>query len=133
MNLNPTRHFHLAVMMLALCAVLTVAPLASAQSSDPLPMPDNFPTLGQMADRGTRNASADLMATAAFANGGDASANILQEGGAPVEVNISLNAQPTTPVTLTYGLIGNVLVHPKQITFTPENWNIPQTVEIHAL
>ncbi|WP_144060025.1 FG-GAP-like repeat-containing protein [Rhodopirellula sallentina] len=47
---------------------------------------------------------------------------------------ISLGARPTGPVTLSFdnGDIGSVNLVPASLTFTPENWNLEQTVSVQT-
>ncbi len=55
------------------------------------------------------------------------------ELGLPADsFSVALGAQPTAPVTLTFdnSAIDSVEVSPSTLTFTPENWNIAQTVDV---
>lgn len=60
-----------------------------------------------------------------------AATNTTSEAGASVDLAVTLTAQPTAPVTVTFsssdpseGAIN------QQLHFTPQNWNTPQTVKV---
>ena len=55
------------------------------------------------------------------------------EGGATDTYTVALGAQPTANVVVTVTSGGEVSVSPTQLTFTPTNWNLPQTVTITAV
>ena len=56
------------------------------------------------------------------------------ESGAGSSINVVLNAAPTQNVTLTIASFnGEISASPATVTFTPSNWNTPQTVTISAV
>ncbi len=55
------------------------------------------------------------------------------EDGASVQFNVALNAPPTSDVTITVvssSSEGTVSTNSTTLTFTPLNWNVPQTVTV---
>ncbi|MCB0878189.1 MAG: Ig-like domain repeat protein [Thermoleophilia bacterium] len=56
------------------------------------------------------------------------------EGGASQSFTIALQTIPTAPVTLDFTLTtGQATATPMTLTFTPGNWNVPQTVTVAAV
>lgn len=56
------------------------------------------------------------------------------EGGDGVRIDVVLDVQPTGDVTITVEVDnGYVTVDPATLTFTPDNWDTPQTVTITAV
>jgi len=55
------------------------------------------------------------------------------EGGAGDSYDVSLTAQPSSDVTITLGPDAQVTAGPAVLTFTPLDWNVPQTVTVTAV
>lgn len=55
------------------------------------------------------------------------------EGGASDSYTIVLDSQPTSDVTVLANSDGSVLLTPTTLTFTPQNWDTPQTVTVSAV
>lgn len=55
------------------------------------------------------------------------------EGGADAKYQVALNTKPTGPVVLTVQPDTQLKINPTVITFTPDNFNIPQTISVQAL
>ncbi|MFO0780429.1 MAG: choice-of-anchor Q domain-containing protein [Candidatus Gracilibacteria bacterium] len=55
------------------------------------------------------------------------------EGGANATFTVVLNAQPTDDVLVNFTSDTQVTSTPSVLTFTPANWNIPQTVTVQAV
>lgn len=55
------------------------------------------------------------------------------EGGATATYSVVLTSQPTSDVTITITPDAQVTVSPTTLTFTPANWNVPQTVTVTAV
>jgi hypothetical protein len=55
------------------------------------------------------------------------------EGGATDTYTVVLNTAPTANVTVTLSPGTQVTVAPTTLTFTPANWNVPQTVTVTAV
>jgi hypothetical protein len=54
------------------------------------------------------------------------------EGGATDSVDVVLTRKPTADVTVQLGSDGGVSISASSLTFTPQNWNQPQTVTVTA-
>ncbi len=130
-------HLRLVFIVLALCAVLSVVPLASAQS-EPLPMP---PAPGEenrswvfssftRFDEAERSNHNTIGMTLATLDGGNSIT--VTEGGAPVQITIRLNAQPAGTVKLRYMGPLNTIFQPARLTFTRNNWDVPQVVTVYG-
>jgi uncharacterized protein (TIGR03382 family) len=54
------------------------------------------------------------------------------EGGSPATFTVVLNTQPTADVTINLNISDptEATVSPASLTFTPSNWNVPQTVTV---
>lgn len=60
-----------------------------------------------------------------------AATNTTSEAGASVDLAVTLTAQPTAPVTVTVSSSDpSEGALSQQLLFTPQNWNIPQTVQV---
>ena len=59
--------------------------------------------------------------------------NRVKEGGLSDTYTVVLNARPADDVTIDLTTNGQVTVKPTSLTFTPANWNQPQTVTIQAV
>ncbi|MBE7383664.1 MAG: S8 family serine peptidase [Leptolyngbya sp. SIO1E4] len=57
----------------------------------------------------------------------------VSEAGGSDSYEVVLTSQPTGPVTVTLASDNEIEVSPVSLTFTPENWDIPQTVEVSAV
>jgi predicted extracellular nuclease len=55
------------------------------------------------------------------------------EGGASDTYDIVLNAPPSADVTITVSPDAQLQASPGTLTFTPANWNVAQTVTVHAV
>jgi hypothetical protein len=55
------------------------------------------------------------------------------EGGATDTYTVALTSKPTANVTVTMAADAQVSVSPVTLTFTPNNWNVPQTVTVAAV
>jgi len=55
------------------------------------------------------------------------------EGGSGDSFTVSLNSAPTANVTVTLAPDAQLTVSPLTLTFTPGNWNVPQTVTVNAV
>ncbi len=55
------------------------------------------------------------------------------EGGPAANYNLSLNTQPTGPVTIAIQPDTQLKVDPTSITFTPQNFSLPQTINVQAI
>ena len=55
------------------------------------------------------------------------------EAGATQEYSVTLNSQPTGPVTITVSADSQATATPTQLIFTPGNWSTPQTVTAGAV
>ncbi|HLO87914.1 MAG TPA: DUF4114 domain-containing protein [Nostocaceae cyanobacterium] len=55
------------------------------------------------------------------------------EGGATDSYTIVLNSQPTSNVTILLNRGTQVIAAPNPVVFTPQNWNIAQTVTVRAV
>jgi uncharacterized protein len=55
------------------------------------------------------------------------------EGGETDSYTLVLTTQPTADVTITVGGDAQVSVSPMALTFTPANWDVPQTVTVTAV
>jgi len=55
------------------------------------------------------------------------------EGGATDSYTVVLTSQPTANVTITINPGSQLTVSPRTLTFTPANWNVPQTVTVTAV
>jgi uncharacterized protein len=53
-------------------------------------------------------------------------------GGPPVRYTIALQTQPAADVTISVIADGLVTAVPPQLVFTPDNWEIPQSVTLQA-
>jgi len=62
----------------------------------------------------------------------DGSTNVT-EGGATDSYTVVLTSQPTANVTITINPGSQLTVSPTTLTFTPANWNVPQTVTVTAV
>lgn len=63
----------------------------------------------------------------------DGSTLVSEDGGSDT-YDVSLTAQPATSVTVTIqDVAGQVLPLPAELTFTPSNWNVPQSVIVTAI
>lgn len=56
----------------------------------------------------------------------------LVAGGASVSYNVVLGSKPTAPVTIAIVGDAQVVTNPTELTFTPENWDVPQSVSVGA-
>ncbi|MCU0464555.1 MAG: hypothetical protein MUF38_08275 [Anaerolineae bacterium] len=63
------------------------------------------------------------------------SANTLEltEGGDPATYTLVLGSQPTADVVVAPYALNEVSVSPVSVTFTPADWNIPQTVTVSVM
>ncbi|MBE7384090.1 MAG: hypothetical protein F6J95_022055 [Leptolyngbya sp. SIO1E4] len=57
----------------------------------------------------------------------------VSEAGDSDSYEVVLTSQPTAPVTVTLASDGEIEVSPVSLTFTPDNWDTPQTVEVSAV
>ncbi|WVL02390.1 hypothetical protein Dongsha4_05135 [Cyanobacterium sp. Dongsha4] len=57
----------------------------------------------------------------------------LTEGGATDSYTVLLNSQPTADVTITINPDSQSTTNVNPLVFTPQNWNIPQTVTVTAI
>jgi len=57
----------------------------------------------------------------------------VSEGGPAATYNLSLNSQPSGPVTVTIQPDTQLKVDPTSITFTPQNFSLPQTISVQAI
>ncbi|WP_281256869.1 Calx-beta domain-containing protein, partial [Candidatus Chloroploca asiatica] len=56
------------------------------------------------------------------------------EGGASASYSVRLESEPTAPVTITLGRdAAQVSVNRSSLTFTPQNWNVAQSVQVTAV
>ncbi|MBK8043178.1 MAG: hypothetical protein IPK21_11285 [Haliscomenobacter sp.] len=55
------------------------------------------------------------------------------EGGATDTYDVVLNSKPTAYVTITGAPDGQVWTNKSTLTFTPDDWNVPQTVTVSAV
>jgi hypothetical protein len=55
------------------------------------------------------------------------------EGGATDTFTITLNAQPTSDVTITFDVGTQVTFAPNPLVISPADWNVPQTVTVTAV
>jgi hypothetical protein len=55
------------------------------------------------------------------------------EGGATDTYSMMLTSQPTANVVITASVSSQAMVSPSTLTFTPSNWNTPQTVTVTAV
>jgi hypothetical protein len=62
----------------------------------------------------------------------DGSTNVT-EGGATDTYSVILSSQPTADVTVTVNPGSQLTTNPTQLTFTPQNWNVAQTVTVIAV
>jgi len=62
----------------------------------------------------------------------DGSTNIYEEEGSDA-YEVVLNSQPTSDVTINMNTGANVHVDPQFLTFTPDDWDVSQTVTVTAL
>ena len=58
---------------------------------------------------------------------------VVTEGGASDTYQVLLNTQPTADVTINLQPDGQTTVNQNSLVFTPENWNVPQTVTVNAV
>jgi hypothetical protein len=57
----------------------------------------------------------------------------VSEGGSTDTYTVVLNSAPTANVTITINPSTQVAVAPTTLTFTPANWNVPQTISVTAV
>jgi len=55
------------------------------------------------------------------------------EGGATDSYSVVLNAKPSANVTINLGVDSQITTNAPSLTFTPTNWNVPQTVTVSAV
>lgn len=58
---------------------------------------------------------------------------IVTEGGATDTFTITLTAEPTSDVTITFDVGTQVTFAPNPLVISPANWNVPQTVTVTAV
>lgn len=124
----------LALIILSLCVLLSVVPLASAQFERMLISREqrNFSPFGQFnqAERSTRNPIGVTVATL------DGMGDLIgvTEGGPPNQFTMQLNEEPVGTIKIYYvgGRFSDIHIIPSQLTFTPDNWDIPQVVSVYA-
>ncbi len=60
---------------------------------------------------------------------------VVSEGGGPQPFSVALTSQPSGNVTLrvTTSSPNELHVSPQTVTFTPENWNVPQAIYVRGL
>ncbi len=76
------------------------------------------------------NADNDTAAVVIAPTGGS---TVVAEGGFTDTYTVRLASQPTAPVTITLTADAQVTAAPATLTFTPDNWNVPQSVTITAV
>lgn len=54
------------------------------------------------------------------------------EGGVWKRYELALNRRPTAPVTVTISSPDGLEIGPTTVTFTPDNWNTPQVINVRA-
>ena len=72
----------------------------------------------------------DLAGVTLSQTGGSTTVN---ESGGSDSYTVVLNTQPAAPVTVTLTPDNQVSASASQLTFTPTNWNVPQTVTVTAV
>lgn len=58
---------------------------------------------------------------------------LVSEGGKSDSYTVVLNSQPTSNVTVTLGTDNQIRLDQSTLTFTPNNWNTPQTITVTAI
>jgi len=58
--------------------------------------------------------------------------NLVIEGGAEDTYTLLLRVQPTADVIVNVTVTNQVTISPSTLTFTPQNWDVPQTVTVSA-
>jgi len=57
----------------------------------------------------------------------------VEEGGFGDTFTVALSSRPTAAVTVTLATGTQLAVSPLTLTFTPDNWNVPQAVSVTAI
>jgi Ca2+-binding RTX toxin-like protein len=60
------------------------------------------------------------------------SSTLVEEGGSPVALGVSLSVAPNDNVTVNFAGGTQISSSVSQVTFTPSNWNVVQTVNVQA-
>lgn len=114
--------------------------------SDYLPLinnPANWMTQDGSGDQSTDGIPPDVpFSDSAFTLGVAPAGVMIAESGGRTDVvengvrdryTITLNSQPTADVTIAINRTNQVTTTPDRLTFTPENWNVAQTVTVIAV
>ncbi len=59
---------------------------------------------------------------------------VVSESGLTFPLQVLLNSQPSSPVDIEFsGAFGEIKTIPGRVTFTPADWNVRKTIEVHAV
>nr|MCU0465375.1 hypothetical protein [Anaerolineae bacterium] len=142
--MTPIYRVRLALIIVSLFTVLSVVPLASAQS-DPLPLPmpgtDNLDVNPFILSERHGFSESDSRSVPpiyiyAFVEpvNVDGDSISVVEFGEPQQYTISLSAEPAGTVYMRYNnSYYGMVTEPNELVFSPENWNTPQIVTVYAL
>lgn len=121
---------HLTLALLTLCCLLSITVLSTAQDRPTLTatLDDALNQTGIFApENNTRALNVGLVITETDGS------TVATEFGASDTFMVTLTAQPSADITLNFHTVLGAIIEPKITTFTPSNWNIPQTFTVHAI